>query len=319
MCESILITVSNVSKTYALRGQVIEALKGVTLEVRRGEIFCLLGPNGAGKTTLVKIVAGTLLPDEGQVLVDGYDGVRHRHEVTKRVGVVFETSFNVYGYLTVDQNLRYFGSLNLIPRTVLGDRINDCLSLLQLESHRNAPATRLSRGMRQKLALAVALVRDPDILLLDEPTLGLDVFMSTKVKALTKRLAQEMGKAILLTTHNMAFAQEMGDRFAFISKGHIVWEGTAADLRNLDFFRSSYVIDVLRDGALDIPSLMRSLASHCSLVQSANDVLALSCQEGGLSDVLKRLVEAGAVIKSVRKEETTLEDIFVKIFDEGDG
>jgi ABC-2 type transport system ATP-binding protein len=171
--------------------------------------------------------------------------------------------------------------------------------------------------MRQKLALAVALVRDPDIVLLDEPTLGLDVLMSAKVKTLTKRLAQEKGKTILLTTHNMALAQEMGDRFAFIRKGDVVWEGTADDFHNLDFFRTSYVIDVLRNGALDMASVMSSLASHCPSVQSTDDVLAVSCQEGGLSDVLKRLVEAGAVIKSVRKEETTLEDIFVKMFGEG--
>jgi len=312
-----LIRVENVSKTYRLPGRVIKALERVALEVARGEIFCLLGPNGAGKTTLVKIIAGALLPDEGQVFVDGFDGVRHRNEVTKRVGVVFETSHNVYGYLTVEQNLRYFGSLNRIPRVVLKDRVEDCLSLLELEPHRTAPANRLSRGMCQKLALAVALVRDPDILLLDEPTLGLDVLMSARVKALTKRLAREKGKAILLTTHNMALAQEMGDRFAFISKGHIVWEGRAADLRGLDFFRSSYVIDIVRDGAPDMASVMTSLASHCSPVQSANDVLALSCQEDGLSDVLKVLVEAGAVIKSVRKEETSLEDIFLKLFDEG--
>ncbi|GAG24635.1 unnamed protein product, partial [marine sediment metagenome] len=148
MPESALIRVYNISKTYRLPGQVVKALKGVTLEVAGGEVFCLLGPNGAGKTTLVKIVAGPLLPDEGQVLIDGYDGVRHRHEVTKHVGVVFETSHNVYGYLTVEQNLRYFGSLNRIPRTVLADRIEDCLSLLELESHRNAPVSRISRGMR---------------------------------------------------------------------------------------------------------------------------------------------------------------------------
>ncbi len=314
-----MIKVSNVSKTYRLRGRVVEALKGVTLEVQRGEIFCLLGPNGAGKTTLVKIIAGPLLADGGRVLIEGWDCVRHRGEVTKRVGVVFETSFNVYGYLTVEQNLRYFGSLNLVPPTVLEARIEDCLSLLELESHRNAPATRLSRGMRQKLALAVALVRDPDILLLDEPTLGLDVFMSARVRALAKSLAQEKGKAILLTTHNMALAEEMGDRFAFINRGHIVWEGTGSDFRNLDFFRSSYVIDVARDGTVDAASVMRSLPSYCTPVQSGDDVLTLSCEEDGLSDVLKRLVEAEAVIKSVRKEETTLEDIFVKMFDEGGG
>jgi ABC-2 type transport system ATP-binding protein len=315
--RSVVIKVQNVSKTYRLAGRVVHALDSVRLEIGQGEIFCLLGPNGAGKTTLVKIIAGPLLPDQGQVLVHGHDPARDRQEVAKHIGVVFETARNVYGYLSVEQNLRYFGLLNKIPRTILDGRVEDSLSLLELESCRKAPANRLSRGMQQKLALAVALLKDPDILLLDEPTLGLDVLMSARVKGVVRQLAREKGKAILLTTHNMPLAEEMGDRFAFISKGHIVWQGTAADFRSLDFFRTLYVVDVLRDGALNVTSITSRLASHSVSVQRTDDVLAVSCQEAELDGVLKQLVEAGAVVKSVRKEETTLEDIFLKTFGEG--
>jgi len=218
-----------VSKTYSGRSGPIEAVKNVTLGLTQGTITALLGPNGAGKTTLVKMMCGLLLPDSGRIELMGTNVATQRQKAIRNVGVVLEGTRNFYHYLTVTDNLRYFGLLCGLPSRELGTRIDHLLQLLDLGHKRREYGFSLSRGMQQKMALAIALLKDPALLLLDEPTLGLDIESSETLVAVLRQMAAQ-GRTILLTTHNMALAEELSERVIFLHDGRTVMDGALDEL-----------------------------------------------------------------------------------------
>jgi len=312
MLRTIAIQITEVNKSYSVKGGKVQALKGVTLEIPKGGIFCLLGPNGAGKTTLVKIILGCVLPDSGTVFVNGYDVVREQKRAIENIGVVFENAQNTYGYLTVEENLKYFGYLNKLPDKVLEQRIEDSLSHLDLDQKRKIPANSLSRGMLQKLSIALALLKDPEILLLDEPTLGLDIFSGLRIKEFLKFLVRERGKTIFLTTHQMEIAEELGERFAFIDAGQIIWEGSKASFRNFEFFKRFFTIEaeVNSLSPLELDSIMRC---YCLNVEHLDRYWKMICAERNLDTVLGLLKGFNGQIMSVNREETSLQEVFLKV------
>lgn len=228
-------------KSYGRGKQRFEAVKQVSLTLHQGEVLAFLGPNGAGKTTTIKMIAGLVRPDGGQVAVAGEDPHRHPRAL-RHIGAVLEGNRNLYWRLTPEENLEYFGVLRQVPRKVAHRRGLALLARFGLEDKRDVPLQKLSRGMQQKVAIAVALIHNPQLLLLDEPTLGLDVEAGETVKVLVRQIAQE-GRAILLTTHQLDVAEALSDRVAIIRKGSIIAEQTTEALLR-EFSDSTYRLEV---------------------------------------------------------------------------
>jgi ABC-2 type transport system ATP-binding protein len=216
------IDVTDLSKVYQRsKDAQVRAVDHLSLSVPAGQEVAFLGPNGAGKTTTIKMLCGLVLPTSGQVRLNGYDVGRQRPMAVLQVGAVLEGARNVYWQFTAWQNLLYFGRLKGLRRGQITPRAERLLRALDLWDVRHQVVGGFSRGMQQKVAIAAALITDPPILLLDEPTLGLDVRTARTVKDWLVRLAHEQGKTILLTTHQLALAQEVGDRVAIINHGRL--------------------------------------------------------------------------------------------------
>ena len=203
----------------------IEAVRGIDFQVPAGELFGLLGPNGAGKTTTIKMLITLLIPTGGSARVLGLDVVEQAHEVRKRIGYVFGGERGVYERLSGYDNLRYFAELYGVPASEQRRRIEELLEVVGLKGREHERAEGYSRGMKQRLHVARGLLHDPDVIFLDEPTIGLDPVGARDVRATIASLT-EAGKTVLLTTHYMFEADALCDRIAVITQGEIVAEGT---------------------------------------------------------------------------------------------
>jgi len=197
------------------------AVEEISFSVERGELFGLLGPNGAGKTTTVKMLTTLLLPTGGTARILGQDVVRETGEVRKHIGFAFSGSRGLYNRLTAVQNLRYFAELYALDPVVTRKRIPELLELVGLQGRGDDKVETFSSGMTQRLHLARALLHDPEVLFLDEPTVGIDPVGSRELRT-TVRSLLALGKTILLTTHYMAEAEELCQRIAIVKKGRIV-------------------------------------------------------------------------------------------------
>lgn len=235
-------------KSYGRGKRRFEAVRGVSLSLCPGEVLAFLGPNGAGKTTTIKMIAGLIYPDAGWVRIAGKDPHR-QPDALRGVGAVLEGNRNLYWRLTALENLEYFGVLRKLSRRVARQRGLELLARFELMDKQKEPVRKLSRGMQQKIAIAVALIHEPKLLLLDEPTLGLDVESGETVKTLIRQVAAS-GCAILLTTHQLNVAEELSDRVAVIRRGEIVAEKPTQELIRQFSDRSAYRIEV--EGGLDI-------------------------------------------------------------------
>lgn len=202
--------------------KTVHAVDQVDFGIKRGEIFGLLGPNGAGKTTTVKMISGLVRPNAGKVYVDGLHVESRRLEVLKRVGVVLEGTRTSIWPLTPLENLAYFGNLKNVRGKVLRKRSLELIEFIGLKDKMNVQVRRLSRGQKQKLAICIALIADPAVILLDEPTTGLDVQSGRAIKDKVLEMAREQGKCVLVTTHDMNVAQELCDRIGIIDKGKLI-------------------------------------------------------------------------------------------------
>src|SRR5919206_735346 len=209
----------------------VEAVRGVSFAVEKGELFGLLGPNGAGKTTTIKMFITLLLPTSGRARVLGYDVVRDAREVRKRIGYVFGGDRGLYERLSALDNLRYFAELYGVSGREQRRRIGQVLELVGLAGRERERVEGYSRGMRQRLHIARGLLHDPEVLFLDEPTIGVDPVGARELRATIEALT-ERGKTILLTTHYMFEADALCDRIAVIDKGKIVAEGTPGQLKS---------------------------------------------------------------------------------------
>src|SRR5579859_6418602 len=208
------------------------ALAGIDLTIQPGELFGLLGPNGAGKTTATKILTTLLLPDAGEAWVLGLDVIKQTDAVRRRIGFVFGGERGLYWRLSGLDNLRYFADLYRIPPDVSRRRINELLDQLGLAGREHDKVEVYSRGMKQRLHLARGLLNNPEVLFLDEPTIGLDPVGARELRRLIRRLADD-GTTIFLTTHYMLEADEVCDRIAVINQGEIVKEGTPSSIKTV--------------------------------------------------------------------------------------
>ena len=216
---SIAISVSSLSTSY---GQM-QALDQVSFSVRQGEIFAYLGPNGAGKTTTINIISGLIPRDAGKISICGADVASDPVFVKSRIGVVPDES-NLYPELTCRRNLEYLGELYGLPRAMRKRRAADLLGQFDLASRAVMPFRALSRGLKRRLTIAAALVHRPEVVFLDEPTVGLDVLSARALRELIREISRD-GTTVLLTTHNLEQGLEMCDRAAILNRGKVAWEG----------------------------------------------------------------------------------------------
>jgi ABC-2 type transport system ATP-binding protein len=304
------------SRTGIVRGRRAEvhALRGISFEVAEGELFGLLGPNGAGKTTTIKILTTLLLPSSGSARVLGFDPARDPGSVRRRIGHVFGGDRGLYDRLSALDNLRYFGDLYRVPVREKRQRIDELLELVGLRGRERERVETYSRGMRQRLHIARGLLHDPDVLFLDEPTIGLDPVGARELRETIAQL-REQGKTVLLTTHYMYEADELCQRIAVINGGEIVASGTPAELKARVLDRTVIEIETfgveertmarLRavDGVVTVGSETREQALVL-LVQSRVGV--------ELVPTLLRELDGTHVGKVVTRE-PTLEDAYVEL------
>jgi len=211
---------------------VIRALDNVDFEIREGELFALLGPNGAGKTTTVKILCTLLEPTSGQAFVKGFDVVKDSARVRRIVNMVAGGERMLYYRLTGRENLEYFAALYDVPKGEIKSRVNSLLELMGLADRADDEVEKYSKGMKQRLQVCRGLINNPEVLFLDEPTLGLDVNIAKDLRRfIREKIVEEQGKTVLLTTHYMYEAEELCDRVGFLSKGKLVAVGRSEELK----------------------------------------------------------------------------------------
>jgi ABC-2 type transport system ATP-binding protein len=313
MGSSVAIQLDGLSKTYRRKGkEPIHAVRDVSLAVPAGRVFGFLGPNGAGKTTTIKMICGLVRPTSGCAWVNGYDTWRRRSATMRQIGAVLEGTRNVHWPLSAWENLLYFGHLKGLYGKALAARAEWLLRELDLWERRKDLVRTFSRGMQQKVAIACALVADPPIVLLDEPTLGLDVHAARAVRDLVARLAREQGKTVVLTTHQLDMAEALCDRVAIISRGRIIADQPVEEL--LDLFREEYYqIEVEGVVPGDAAALFEGMAAG---KKNGNTVLSGPvADQDDLYDILHRLRDVGFPLVSVSRAEPDLEEAFVRLLD----
>ena len=307
------ITVSNLTKTYHPRRP--NAVDGISFEIRPGEVLGLLGPNGAGKTTTIKIILGLVLPTSGRVHLAGYDIRTQRNKALRHAGAVLEGSRNIYWRLSAKANLEYFGALRGLRGKALAMRVEELLALMELSDRANDDTRNLSRGMQQKVALAIAMLHDPDVLLLDEPTLGLDVQSARTIEQVIRQMVRQ-GKSILLTTHQMALAERLSDRVFVIHKGKQVAEGETRDI--LRQFGGQQTAEIRLSAVASNGALARVCQAFPHLAASNDDEKTVLTWSDSVSQLdmlrcLAMLDAEGLPIASVGRREATLEEVFVRL------
>jgi ABC-2 type transport system ATP-binding protein len=230
-----IIDVQHISKHYKQRksNAVVRAVDDVSFKVQRGEIMGLLGPNGAGKTTTIKTICGLLRPDSGRVLVKSKDNQAQRLEALRHISAVLEGNRNLYWRLTVRENLEYFAGNRGRSRKSVQPEIEKLLAQFHLEAKANELVNNLSRGMQQKLAIAVAMLAGTDVVLLDEPTLGLDVETGHEARGVLRQISRTERRTIIISTHDMPVVQDLCGRAVIINAGRVVVDDKVSNLLRL--------------------------------------------------------------------------------------
>jgi ABC-2 type transport system ATP-binding protein len=303
----------SLSKTYPKRkGPPVQAVVDLSLAIPPGQVFGFLGPNGAGKTTTIKMMCGLVTPTTGVARLNGYDVSTRRGDAMRQVGVVLEGTRSVYWRMSAWENLMYFGRLKGRRGKELKARAEWLLEELDLWDRRKDTVREFSRGMQQKVSIACALVADPPIVLLDEPTLGLDVQSARTVKEWIRRLASEQGKTVLLTTHQLDMAKELCDQVAIMNEGRLIADRPVGEL--LALFREEHYRIRVRgsvNGSLSpLEGLTVSEADGESVITGP-----ISDQEH-LHDVLERVRSLGLPLLSVERAEPDLEDVFIRLLED---
>ncbi|MFL5626686.1 MAG: ABC transporter ATP-binding protein [Ktedonobacteraceae bacterium] len=309
----VAIEIESLSKTYYKRNKpMTKAVDNLNLSVPTGQVFGFLGANGAGKTTTIKMICGLVIPTKGRIYVNGFDVAREHSIAMRQIGAVLEGTRNVYWRLTAWQNLMYFGHLKGCKGKELKNRAEQLLQELDLWGRRNDSIRMFSRGMQQKVAIACALISDPSIILLDEPTLGLDIQASRTVKEWIAKLSREQGKTVVLTTHQLDMAQALCDRVAIIRKGQLLTDQPLTELLHL--FRQEYY-QIKVKGHLDShESSWFDGLNICA--ENGHTILSGAiANQDVLHGHLTKVRDLSLPLLSVSRIEPNLEDVFTQLVD----
>lgn len=315
------IVVSVLRRTYqTTRGilrkkrEIVEAVKGISFDVKFSELFGLVGPNGAGKTTIIKMLTTLLTPTSGTAKVLGFDITRDVVEIRKRIGIIFGGERGLYYRVSGRENLRYFADLYGVPLSRRDKRINELLDMVGLSDRADSKVEDYSRGMKQRLHIAKGLINDPQLIFMDEPTIGLDPQAARDTRAMIRQLV-ENGKTILLTTHYMFEADELCHRIGVISNGEIVALDTPTGLKR--FVRDITVIEVEAFGVVggDIAALRQQseVKTVSANLEGERQTVRIQTPRGSefIPEVIKIL--GRAKILDIRTKEPTLEDAYLRL------
>jgi ABC-2 type transport system ATP-binding protein len=299
----------NISKRFkSFFGPSVTVLKNISLDIEPGEIFGLLGPNGSGKTTLISIFSTLIYPEEGSLSILGLDARRDKGDIRKLINISTAKP-NFPWSLTVQENLRHYGMLYGLYGSVLSRTIEDQIDAFELGEFRDVKFENLSTGLKQRLSLAKAMLNHPKLLFLDEPTTGLDPDISMKTRALIKRIHEEEGISVVLSTHYMPEAEMLCDRIAFLRKGEIVALDTPQNLKNQ--LGLGERVAVTYDGPVDLAALER-VSGVLGLKSSAGRVeIVIDRSTDNLDQIIK--IFAGARILDINIKEPDLEDVFLEL------
>ena len=315
----------DLGRVYKIRGNKKEsqerkeliALENVNLTVERGELFGLLGPNGAGKTTLIKILTTLLAPTSGWARVATHDVNLNPGLVRPRINMVSGGESSGYGLLTVRENLWMFSQFYGMPSKEANARILELLTMVGLEDRINTKSSDLSTGLRQKMNIVRGFLTDPDVLFLDEPTLGLDVGASRDVRKLIRSwMDADKNRTLLLTTHYMVEAEELCDRVAIINKGKVLACDTPANLkRNLQrdaiFEIETSPLNGLTDKILAEQVEVKKAA--LTEIEGGAILELILTDESGLATIINILTQKNIKVRRFTKREPTLEDVFMEL------
>jgi ABC-2 type transport system ATP-binding protein len=294
------------------------AVNGVDLEIRRGEIFGLLGPNGAGKSTTIRMLCTLLEPTSGTARVNGYDVVTQSNQVRRNLGTVLAGERSIYWKLSGRENLQYFAALYHIPPTVAKKRVEELIERMEIKDRANELVEKYSTGMRQRIAIAKALLARPPILLLDEPTLGLDPQAARNLRELIAQLKQE-GHTILLTTHYMEEADQLSDRIGIIDTGKVIALDTPEGLKRRIDQKEVIRLELTgwHDDLADKLKSITGIESLTSHQKGEADLWEVNMQAQNSRHALPRIVESisgnGTRLVNMNIVKPSLEDVFIHL------
>ncbi|MBS7606788.1 MAG: ABC transporter ATP-binding protein [Candidatus Bathyarchaeia archaeon] len=304
----------------------VKAVDHVNIKVKHGEFFGLLGPNGAGKTTLIKMLCTIILPTEGTAKVNGYDILKEPVKVRSCLGWFHgETGGrSLYWRLNAEDNLRFYAYLQNVPKDVAEKRINALLEFFELSKDRKKLVKDYSTGMKVRVMLARALLHNPPILFMDEPTIGLDTISAVETRKLLKALNTELGKTIIFTSHNMFEVEQLCERIAIMKDGRIIADAPPSVLREM--LRDVHAIEIEIREVNNISETIQSLSSLSivrKVVETRNDSLSIIVrlqvddEYEAIPIIASKLRSLGVKVSAIRRSEPTLEDIFVRLTKEG--
>ncbi len=305
-----IIEVKNLTKVFGK----FTAVDDISFNVKKGEIFGLLGPNGAGKSTTLRMLSTLSRPTKGTATIGGYDTVKNDTEVRKLIGIVSEKMI-IYNRLTAKENLMFFGSLFNIPKDILTKRIDDLLELVQLTKFKDAQVGTFSTGMRQRMNVVRALLNMPQVLFLDEPTLGLDPQSSVEIREFVRKLNQEQGTTVIITTHMMLDADLLCDRIAIVDHGKIIALDTSTNLKKIISGSDTMIVK------LEVANLTPEMTANVKTLKCAD---AVTQDNSTTLHIIVHGDEAfDSIVDSVRKQngkitsmanlQPSLEDVFLHI------
>lgn len=313
------LAVRSLTKVYP--PSVQPAVSDISFTVDSGHVLALLGPNGAGKTTVIKCIAGLVLPTEGEIHVLNFSIATARRQAVKQIGAVLEGTRNLYWRLSAWENLLYFGGIRLVPPSQLRRRAEDLLTLMGLQEQKHVEVRRFSRGMQQKLAIAVALLHEPSLLLLDEPTLGLDVEAARTLERTVREVTRQKGIAIVLTTHQMDLAERLADEIFVMNRGkQLAYAPTKTLLNQYDLHRQSVKIQLAtvltNEQEAQLEALLPALAIE-NHGQERATLLWTAEQQRDLTMLLSQLDRMHVQVESILYQQARLEDVFLSLTQNG--
>jgi ABC-2 type transport system ATP-binding protein len=302
---------------FKKKKEIFQALKGIDLTIPRGEIFSLLGPNGAGKTTTIKMLSTLLIPSGGRAEIMGHDAAKAPKEVRRILSTVLPGERTLFWKLTVRENLKYFADLYGIDRTLAADRRETLLKRLGIEDKGDSLVEKLSTGQRQKAVLIRALLPHPQVLLLDEPTLGLDPHAARNLREMVREIRDEFNTTILLTTHYMYEADELSDRVAIINNGLIAALDTPEKLKqnlgtrqilhmSMNTWSAEAEEALKQKWAVGTVNSLKEESCHRVRVEFNTAIVALG-------QVARLCSEHGINVQEMKMESPTLEDVFIHL------
>lgn len=296
------IEVTNLVKHY----RDVKAVDDISFTIKEGTICGILGPNGSGKTTTIKCICNIIIPDQGEIKLLGKD----HHQAYKYISTLFEGNRNLYWRLTPRENLRYFAGLRGLGGRKLENQIDELLERFNLQSKRNVVVNNLSRGMQQKVAIAMTLISNTDIVLLDEPTLGLDVQTTVEIKNILRSISKDMKKTVLLSSHDMHLVQDVCEEVIVINKGKVVVQDRVSNLLDM-FSRMTYEIVFLEHLTEELKDELQSFNNKFYLINDSKIELDLASYDEiySLVDYFK---EKNLTIKEFKQKEINFERIYLE-------